>query len=124
MWLVNRLVGGRRALTLGRGASLRAARVVALPLAAGFADLAGRTCLRAAALRGAGLLEGDLLELVLLEAFWLEAALLEVSLLAALLDADWPGATFLDALRATPPERLASGALPVARTDFDAPDCV
>src|SRR5690606_11360927 len=72
----------------------------------------------------AGLLEGDLLEPVLLEAFWLDAALLGVFLLAALVDADWPGTAFVDALRAPPPEGLASGALSAARTDFDAPDCV
>src|SRR5690606_33820753 len=103
--------------------SLRAARVAGLPLAAGLAGLADCTCVRAAALRGAGLLEGDLLEPVLLEAFWLDAALLGVFLLAALVDADWPGAAFVDALRAPPPEGLASGALSAARTDFDAPDC-
>src|SRR5690606_35862769 len=101
MWLVNRLVGGRRALTLGRGASLRAARVADLPLAAVLAGLAACTCLRGAALRGAGLFEVDFFEPVLLEAFWLEAALLEVFLLAAWLDADWPGAAFVDVLRAT-----------------------
>src|SRR5690606_19489825 len=47
MWLENPLVGGRRALTLGRGASLRAARFAGAFLPAG---LPGATRLREAAL--------------------------------------------------------------------------
>src|SRR5690606_20130371 len=47
MWLENPLVGGRRALTLGRGASLRAARFAGAFLPA---RLPGATRLREAAL--------------------------------------------------------------------------
>src|SRR5690606_37140213 len=99
----NPLVGARRAVTLGRGASLRAARLAGFALAAGFEGLADFDCLREAALSDVDLTGVDLPDV----------DLLDVNLLAAL-----PRV----ALLAASPEAPAESALPVLRADFDVAD--